>query len=365
MHRREFLHEGGLAAATLLAASPLRAAIAERLRVVQIGTAHAHAPEKWTTLRRMADFFEVAGIWEPDPGRQARAAREPEYRGARWLTEEQAFGDPSIRAAVVEMELPDQLAMGRRALEAGWSVHLDKPPGADLAALAALRERAVRDGRIIQTGYMLRYHPAFRFCFDAHRRGWLGRLFAVHGEMGKAVAPARRPWLADNYGGSMMLLGCHLLDLALALLGRPERQRAHRRRTFPEHDRYFDHEVAVLEYPRGIATIRSMLAEVGGEDRRHFVVCGDKGTIEIMPLEPARVRLCLQEPAAGFHAGWQDVSLPEPPGRYDAMLRDFAGMVAGRASELPQFNAAHDLLVQEVLLAVAASPADARARPGA
>jgi hypothetical protein len=81
----------------------------------------------------LVDIFDVAGIWEPDALRRAQVAAEPEYRGARWLTEAEVFGDRSIRAAVVETELPDLLTMGRRCLEAGWHLHLDKPAGTDLA----------------------------------------------------------------------------------------------------------------------------------------------------------------------------------------------------------------------------------------
>lgn len=363
MQRRDFIRTGSVAAAALLAARPLRAAVpASRLRVVQIGTAHSHAPEKWQTLQRLTAVFDVAGIWEPDARRQAQVAADPEYRGARWLTEAEVFGDRSIRAAVVETELPDLLSMGRRCLAAGWHLHLDKPAGADLAGFADLQRTAVSRERVLQLGYMLRYNPAIRFCLDAHRRGWLGEIFSIHGDMGKVVGAQRRPWLAENYGGSMMLLGCHLLDLTVGLLGRPERLVTHRRRTFPEHDGFFDHEMAVLEYPRGLATVRSMLAEVGGEERRQFVLSGDKGTIEVLPLEPARARLCLKEPAGGFRSGWQDVALPSAPGRYDDMLLDFSGMIAGRPSEASLFTPAHDLLTQEILLQAAASPADARRR---
>ncbi len=137
---------------------------------------------------------------------------------------------------------------------------------------------------------------------------------------------------------------------------------AHRRQTYPQLDGLFDHEVAVLEYPRAMATIHSMLAEVGGEERRQLVVCDTKGTIEILPLEPARVRLCLKEPAGGYQTGWQDVGLALPSGRYDDLMMDFAGMVSGQSSMVPIFTPAHDLLVLETLLAVSALPSPARSR---
>jgi predicted dehydrogenase len=357
MHRREFLRTGGIAAAALLGSRPLFAAgEIQRLRVVQIGTSHSHAPEKWTTLGRLSDLFDVAGIWEPSEERRERAALAPEYRGARWLKESEVFGDRSIRAALVETELPDQLAMARRVLAAGWHLHLDKPAGTDLAAFAALQQAADRDGRVLQLGYMLRHHPAIQFCFEAHRQGWLGNLVAIHGDMGKVIGPRRRPWLADNYGGSMMLLGCHLIDLVVALLGTPQSHTTHRRRTFPERDKFYDHEMAVLEYPRVMATVRSLLVEAGGEERRQFVLCGERGTIEVLPLEPAHVRMYLTAPAGEFREGWQDVALPRLTGRYDDMMHDFAARVAGHPSAVPLFTPAHDLRAQETLLAVAARP---------
>ena len=350
MHRREFIRTGGLAA-TALAARPLFAEpAAAPIRVAQIGTAHAHAAEKWATLQRLAGAFAPAGIWEPDAAQRARAAAEPEYRGARWLSEAGLFGDAGITGVLVETELPDLLAQGRRVLESGRHLHLDKPPGADLAAFAALQALAAQKGRVLQTGYMYRYHPAFQFCLRAVREGWLGPVFAVHGDIGKVIGAGRRPWLAAHYGGSMMLLGCHLLDLAVAVLGPPERITTQRRNTFPERDGFFDHEIATLEYPRALATVRSLLAEVGGEARRQFAVFGEKGTVEIRPLEPARVRLALARPAGGHPAGYHEVALPAVTGRYDEQLLDFARMVRGEPSCAPQFPPAHELMAHRVLL---------------
>jgi predicted dehydrogenase len=197
---------------------------------------------------------------------------------------------------------------------------------------------------------MYRYHPAVRFCLHAAEKGWLGRVFAIHGEIGKVIAPSRRPWLAENYGGSMMLLGCHLIDITVALLGSPSRVTGYRRNTFPDRDNFFDHEFAVLEYTGAMATIRSMLAEIEGEERRQFVVCGENATIEIMPLEPARLRVAFQKPPEGFTSGYQDVEFPAVEARYGAQLIDFARMIRGGPSALQRFDTAHDLRVHEALL---------------
>jgi predicted dehydrogenase len=348
MNRRDFLKTSGAA----FAVTSLQGAAGQRtpVRTVQIGTQHSHAPKKWTTLHRLSADTSVVGIWEPDAARRRLAEKRPEFKEARWLTEAEVFADKSIQAAVVETELPDLLETGRRCLQAGFHLHLDKPPGVHLAGLRELQKLAASRGRVLQMGYMYRYHPAFQFCFTAARQGWLGRICAIHGEIGSDIAPDRREWLAKEYGGSTMLLGCHLLDLSIALMGTPKGVAVHRRRTFPERDNYFDHEIAVLEYDHGFATVRSLNVEVDAMERRQFVICGENGTIEIMPLQPARLRMALRAPKAQFVSGYQPVPLAPIPGPYDEMMADFFGQVRGEPSRVPQFTFAHELAVHETVL---------------
>ena len=104
---------------------------------------------------------------------------------------------------------------------------------------------------------------------------------------------------------------------------------------------------------RALATIRSLLSEVGGDDRRQLVVCGTRGTVTIAPLEPAQVTLKLAESVDGFAAGTHPVPVTPLSGRYDAMRSDFAGVIAGRPSTAPEFTPAHDRLLHEILLTAA------------
>lgn len=351
MHRREFLRHSALVSLAFAGGTKaFGAGTARRLRVAQIGTAHAHAAEKWATLRRLSDIFDTVALCEPDAAQRAKAEQEPEYAGARWVTEQEFFALPEIDAVLVEAELPDLLRLGQRVIERGWHLHLDKPAGRSWPDFVALDEAARKRGRVFQHGYMYRFHPAFQFCFSAAKQGWLGKIQAIHGEIGKVIGAARRPWLAENYGGSMLLLGCHLIDLTIALLGAPGRVSGYRRRSLPQQDAFSDHEVAVLEYPRALATIRSLLTEVAGDERRQFVVCGENATIEIMPLEPARLRVAFKRPPPGFARGYQDVALDPVDGRYAEQLREFARLVRGQAPRYPQFESSHDRLVQRVLL---------------
>ncbi len=356
MNRRDFLKTGSAAAFATMAVGPLVAADAARgarpLRVAQIGTEHSHARGKWATITRFPDLFTPVGVWEPFARIRSQSVKFPEYATTRCLGENELWAEKPD-AVLVETDLPDLLEYGHRVLAHGCHLHLDKPPGADLGKFQDLQAMARRGKLVFQTGYMFRHHPAFRFALEAARNGMLGRVFAVHGDIGSEMAMERRVELAQRYGGSMMLLGSHLVDLAVAVMGVPTKVSVTRHRSFPEHDDYYDNEVAVLDYPEGSAVIRCLNSEVNGAKRRQFLVLGQNGTVEILPLEPAQVQLSLKEPRGGFKAGTQKVELPTVTGRYDEMMKDFARQIRGEPSSVPQFDAAFELASHRTVLEIA------------
>ena len=354
--RREFVKAAGAAAAGLAMATAERASAGAedgkakppRVKVGQIGTAHAHAGGKMDTLRRLRDEFEVVGVVEPDPERRKAAQQSPVYRGLKWLTEEELFGTSGLKVVAVETAVKDLLPTAARCIAAGMHIHLDKPAGQSLAEFRRVLDAASASRLTVQMGYMFRHNPAFRFCFQAVREGWLGRIFFVHGVMSKQqTAEARRPLLAYP-GGIMFELGCHLIDALATVLGRPDAVTPHGRHVRPELDGLLDDHLAVFDYPQATATIQACAVEVEGEKRRQFTVCGTEGTIDIRPLEPPKLLLALSEPKGTHRKGYQEVTLPAMPGRYDDHLVELARIVRGeKQSEYPP---EHDLLVQELVL---------------
>jgi predicted dehydrogenase len=348
--RRQFVQAALGAPALLSLAHPAGARPAEPapIKVGQIGTKHAHANGHFRTLLKYPRHFEVVGVVEPDPEQREREGSEKPYAGQRWLTEEQLLATPGLQAVAVETEVRDLLPTAQRCLDAGMHVHLDKPAGESFPALERLHATAAAKGLTVQMGYMYRYNPAFRFVFQAVADGWLGRIFEIHGVMSKTIGAESRRGLAEYPGGSMFELGCHLIDPLLHIMGPPDRVTGFPRRTRPEQDDLVDNGLAVLEYPRATATVRSAVVEVEGGQRRQFVVCGDQGTIVIRPLEPPRLELTLREPRGELEKGTQVVDLPEAPGRYDGTWLDFARVIRGEKPH--DFSHEHDLAVQRVLL---------------
>jgi predicted dehydrogenase len=119
-------------------------------------------------------------------------------------------------------------------------------------------------------------------------------------------------------------------------------------------DGWSDNDLAVLDYPRATATVRSAMVEVEGGSRRNFIVCGTKGTLQIQPLEAPAARLALDAPHGEFKKGYQDVKFPKPGGRYDGDFADLARIIRGEKAA--DFTPEHDLATQETLLLASGLP---------
>jgi predicted dehydrogenase len=352
IERRTFIKNTGRLAAGMAAAVHVGASTAtesgRRIKVGQIGTAHAHAGGKMSTMRKLTDDFEVVGVVEPDADTRKRMENHPIYRDLTWMTEDQLLATSGLRMVAVETDVPHLIPTAARCVAAGMHLHLDKPAGDSLPEFKKVLEAADRQDLCIQMGYMFRNNPGFQLCFRAVREGWLGTVFELHGVISKYIHDSRRDLLARQPGGTMFELGCHLIDAMVAALGEPERVTPFIRRTRPERDRLADNMLAVFEYPKATCTIRTAVVEVDGGRRRQFVVCGDQGTVDIRPLEPPKLLLALNQPREGYRRGYQEVKLPPMPGRYDEQLAELARIIRGEI-ESP-YPSSHDLAVQEMVL---------------
>jgi predicted dehydrogenase len=357
LSRRRFLETAAVvaAAAEASAADPA-ARLAARpapIRIGQIGVKHGHAT-KLGVYRRSPDY-EVIGVVESDAEARRKVEAEPAYTGLPWMTREQLLAVPGLQAVLVETAVPDLLDHAEASIAAGMHVHLDKPAGTSLPQYRRILDAAAERKLVVQMGYMYRYNPAIVMLRQAVAEGWLGEIFEIHAVMGKVLDQASRRALIRYPGGMMLELGCHLIDLAVGVLGKPDRVEGFSRHSSPQSDGLADNMLAVLEYPRATATIRTAGVDVDGFARRQFTVCGTEGTIHIQPLDNPVVRLTLAQPRGGHAAGVQDVTLP----KYTRYVDDAADMAAAIRGEKPfAFSHAHDLAVQTAVLDACGLPID-------
>lgn len=149
----------------------------------------------------------------------------------------------------------------------------------------------------------------------------------------------------------MYILGSHLVDLCIYVLGEPKKITSFLKHTQTDGIDFEDNDLAVLEYDKALARIYVSSVEVNGYGRRQFVVAGSKGTVNICPLENPTVMTYADTAMMG--KTYEDIkkviafeqSLSGC--RYDNMMQDFYAYIM-KTKQNP-FSYEHDFTVQKVL----------------
>lgn len=324
-----------------------------KIKYGQIGVGHPHA-SKFSVYRDSEDY-DVVGVAEPDAALRQEAERSDLYRGVRWLGVEQLLNEPGLQVVGVETRVPDLLDTAELCIAAGKHIHLDKPAGASLPQFRRILDEAARQHLTVQMGYMYRYNPAVVLLRQFLERGWLGDPFEVDTVMSKLIGEADRAELVEQGGGSMFELGGHIIDLVHGVLGAPDEVHAFPRHSAKSDDGLPDNMLAVFEYPRATATVRSCVNEVEGGGRRHLVVCGSEGTFHIQPLDAPKAIVSLKTPRGKYAKGTQEVEFPKYT-RYVDDAADLARII--RNEKDADFSYEHDYEVQRSLLQASALPTE-------
>ena len=307
----------------------------EKIRIAQIGTSlYSHGLSIWRTLLAHPELFEVVGYAFPENEREKFPAQMSDFDRHREMSVEQILADPTIEAVAVETE---EIYLTKYALmvaKAGKHLHMEKPGGAELAPFEEMVGLLRQKNLVFSTGYMYRFNPAIRAAIERVKRGELGRIYAVEAHMGGKHPLAQREWLAGVPGGMMFFLGCHLIDLVYTIMGEPQEVIPLSVSTAIDGVSAIDCGMVAFRYPNGLSFAKTCDEELGGFTRRQLVICGERGTIEIRPLESPTVAdkqcsvtyECLD---TAWQAEWK-AEKSEPYERYDAMMRNFAEMVRGK-----------------------------------
>lgn len=329
------------------AAAPLAAAPSGRIRAAMIGTGHGHAGSKSLALQSMPEY-EWVGVCRPDTDDPVTGDA---FKNARWITMAQILDDPSVEMVAVECaDAERNLKYATQCVAAGKFVHLDKPPGANLAGLQRLLEDARQRQRVVQMGYQWRYHPAMQAAFEAARQGWLGRVYRFRASIDKPIGAEERRHLAKYRGGMMFSEGCHLIDRATGLLGKPSKVNGFIRHHSPVADGLADNSLVVLEYPQALAEISMAAFDPNGNANRYIEVLGTNGSARAQPFfGPVGLYVELKEAAGPYRAGKQKLEPPYPPGlSYTPDFSEMANVI--RRGARPTYSAEHDLMTHDVLL---------------
>ena len=343
MDRRKFLQRTSASVLTAMAAS----AAETKIRTGMLGTRHSHFGGKLKAMMDSPDY-DVVAIVENDVPAKQRLQKDPRISAIRFVSEQELLNDSSISLIVVECNAWEALPWGKKVIDAGKHLHLEKPPGNDWRAFQDLISAARRKKLLVQTGYLWRWHEGVMAAIDAAQKGWLGEVFMVRGTMNSDRDAEQRAVEAHYKGGGLFELSGHVIDRVVEVLGRPKVVKSwlHHDTSFP--DKLADNCVAVFEYEKALAVVTQSAKMSGAGDHRSFEILGTDGSFVLNPeSNPPRMQVNMRKPQGPYKAGWQNVALAPQP----RFVGDFKELARAIKSKQPlKHSYDHELLLQETLL---------------
>ncbi|MBR5506993.1 MAG: Gfo/Idh/MocA family oxidoreductase [Clostridia bacterium] len=322
----------------------------KKIKVGQIGIGHNHGAAKMSGFRKFPELFEVVGYAEKDERWIDARGDMDGYRGLVRMSVDEII--EKCDAVVIETDVWNLTEIAQKCVDAGKHIHMDKPASGTLGEFKKVLDTAKEKNLVVQMGYMYRYNPAVVKCLEHIKNGDLGEIYSINAEMSTYHSPKYKNWLKNFNGGIMYILGSHLVDLIVYILGKPDKVASFLKHTMLDDVDVEDNNLAVLEYKKALARVYVSSVEVNGWGRRQLMVSGSKGTVNIMPLENTCTMTYADLDICGNNSYEDvktnvDVSDVPKDARYDDMVRDFYSYITGE-KENP-FTYEHDYLVQEVL----------------
>ena len=306
----------------------------KRIRIAQIGTSdYSHGSDIWNTLTKYKDLFEVVGYALPENEREKFPHRMNAFEGYKEMTVEEILSDPTIEAVTVETE---EIYLTKYALmvaRAGKHLHMEKPGGKSLSDFETLISLLKEKNLAFSVGYMYRFNPIISDAVEKALRGDLGKIFSVEAQMNCKHPPEMREWLKTFPGGMLFFLGCHLIDLIYRIQGEPKKVLPLSTSTNIDGISSDDFGMVVYQYENGVSFAKTCDNERGGFSRRQLVISGEKGTIEIRPLETYCDGVLYTVGGECTSEEWlaeAEMKRSAPFDRYQAMMRHFAEVVRGK-----------------------------------
>jgi predicted dehydrogenase len=225
----------------------------DAFKVMFAGVAHPHA-DLWAT--GMSDAgANIVGVYDPVGERSAEFARTHSTEACGL----DRISRGGIDAVIVDGRNDEVTEVALAALEEGYPLLLEKPGGMSASELERVEEQARSAGAVVQLGYFLRYANSVDQAKRMLDGGELGgiSLARFHAGMPRTAWEELGEWFRDpaNIVGVFQEDACHIVDIALHLLGEPRAVSACRAFGGFEGGMGEDALVAILDYRSFLAVI--------------------------------------------------------------------------------------------------------------
>jgi predicted dehydrogenase len=323
------------------------------MKLAMLGMWHTHAPGIVRQAAAHPKEFELVGFYDPDP--KLLAARRKQW--STLVPKMRVFDKPDqllrqdLDGVVVEGRVFENLKLARLALEHAKPVLLEKPAGANFDEHRKLIDLAQRKHLHVQMIYLFRYMAVIQELLGRVRKGELGKIYEFRARLPKDLASyARYVKELNRYkGGIFFEMAGHVIDLMVALLGRPSSVAPFLGHHHTVGGTFIDNGVAVFGFERAWGIIEVPALEVAPHSRR-IEVYGTTGACAIPHLGSGHLANKNIQPIEVYKAAkpdWQRLDLQARTLQISD-LREFAAVVGGKKK--PDFSMEHDLIVQEALL---------------
>ena len=319
------------------------------IKVGQIGIGHNHAAAIMPAVRKFPELFEVVGYAEENEHWINVWGQHSAYQGLPRLSVEEVIEKSD--AILVESDVPNLTRYAKMCVDAGKHIHMDKPASGTIEEFAELLQIAKEKNLVVQLGYMYRNNYGIRKCLELIKEGKLGEIYSINAEMSTYHSPEYKRWLTTFDGGIMYILGCHLVDLILYILGEPKTITKFFKHTGLDGVEFPDNNLVIMEYEKALARVFVSSVEVNGWGRRQFFVSGSKGSIDIRPIEnEIKVTYSDLTIADTPYADRKTVlDIKDIPAncRYDDMVQEFYDFIVGKNKN--PFTYEHELILKKVM----------------
>ncbi len=323
------------------------------IRLGMLGMWHTHADGIVRQVVEHPDEFRLVGFHDSDP--EVIAARRQGW--GQLISDFRVFDRPEdllrepLDGVVVEGRVFENLRLARRALESGRPVMLEKPAGEDLDEFRRLIDLAQRKHLHVQMSYLFRYMSAVLETIGRVRRGEVGRIYEFRARLPKDLPSYDRyvRELGRYKGGIFFEMAGHVIDLMVALLGRPSSVTPFLAHHHTKPGTFVDNGLAVFAFANAWGLIEVPALEVAPRGRR-IEVYGTRGACVIPHLGSGHLANKDVQPIEVYREGepeWRRIDLPASTLQISD-LREFVGCIAGEKA--PDYSMEHDLHVQEALL---------------
>ena len=319
------------------------------IKIGQIGIGHNHGEAKMLAVRKFPELFEVVGFAEENEEWIKKRGDLEGYKSLKRYSVDELI--EKCDALLIETDVWNLTETAQKCIDAGKHIHMDKPGSGTLEEYKHLLDTAKAKNLVVQLAYMYRYNPAVQKCFELIKDGKLGEIYSINAEMSTSHPKDYKKWLTNFGGGIMYILGCHLIDLIVYILGKPDKITTFLKHTNLDGIDFADNNLAVFEYEKALARVFVSSVEVNGFGRRQLMVSGSKGTVNIYPLERPITMTYSDTEIADATYDDRKIFIPfednTANGRYDEMMKDFYAYIMGE-KENP-FTYEHEYAVQKVL----------------